>query len=198
MNKTILFFALLGLILSSSACRNKAGGKVDVADLNAGTITFSISQPKDGGSTEGGFMAGMMPKEATMYFDNDQAAIEVSMMGLVTMRLISNARARTETVLISGMGGKQASVATEADLKPMLDSLTLITEETKETKEILGVMTTKYLVRDTVKHTESAVFIAKDAPVGNLYWCLPIGKLKGLILGYETANGASNGAAKLS
>ncbi len=190
MNKTILFFSLFALILSSSACRNKAGGNVDVADLEAGTITFSITQP-EGEAKEGNFMAGMMPKEATMYFDRNQAAIELSVMGMVTMRLISKADERTESLLISGIGGKKASTATDADLKPMLDSLTLVTEETSETKEILGVTTTKYIVRDTTKNTESAIFVAKDAPVGDLYWCLPLGKLKGLILGYEVARGSS-------
>ena len=69
----------------------------------------------------------------------------------------------------------------------MLDSLTVVVEETTETKEILGIKATKFILRDTVKQLESTVYIAKDAPVGNLYWCLPFSSLKGLILEYQAA-----------
>jgi hypothetical protein len=190
MKKAHLVLSFIAIIWMTVSCRNSKNGSANAAELSAGTLTFSIEPPKEV-LKDAGMMAGALPKEATMYFDGDKSAIEVSLMGMMVMRLITNGTARTETILVSGMGGKEASIGTENDIKPMLDSLRLITEETTETKEILGMTATKFIVRDTVKHTESAVFVAKDAPVGNLYWCLPIGNIKGLILAYEyTMNGA--------
>ena len=180
--KASVFFAVAATILSVFGCKSGLGGSSNAADLTAGTMTFSISLPKDANM---GGLSSMIPKEGIMYFDTDKAAIEVSAMGLITMRMITDGNAHTQTMLVSGIGGKEAATATEKDLAPALDSLNIIAEETAETKEILGMKATKFILRDTIKHLESAIYIAKDAPLGNIYWCLPFHNLKGLILEYE-------------
>lgn len=182
--KSSLFFALIVCFTTLLSCKNAKNGSLNAENLAQGTMTFSITPPKESNS---GMMAAAMPKEGKLYFDHNKAAIEFSMMGIMTVRLITNGEARTQSLIIGGLGGKQAATASEADTKEMLDSLTVKLEETKETKEILGLTATKYLLRDTLKNTTASLFIAKDAPVEGLFWNLPIGNIKGLILGYEYA-----------
>ncbi len=174
--------AIFAIIFTNSGCKNGKNNAA-TATIDAGVVTFSIEAPQQ--SKEMGMMAGMLPKEATLYFDHDKAAIEVSMMGMMTMRMITDGNARTQTMLVSAMGGKQATIASETDLKPKLDSLNTTLEETTETKEILGIKTTKFILRDTLKNITSSIYVAKDAPLGNIYWSLPFKNLKGLVLQYE-------------
>ncbi len=188
MKKTTFLFAFIAIIFAitftNTGCKNGSVGGA-ASGMEAGVMTFSIAMPAEA-TKEMGMMAGMMPKEGTMYFDHDKAALEISMMGgMMTMRMISNGAAHTQTMLVSAMGGKQATEATEADLKPKLDSLQSSLEETTETKEILGMKATKFILHDTVKNITSTLYVAKDAPVGNIYWCLPLRNVKGLVLQYE-------------
>ena len=180
--KTAHFFALMVCFITLLACKNAKNGNLNAENLAQGTMTFSITPPKESNS---GMMGAAMPKEGKLYFDRNKAAIEFSMMGIMTVRLITNGEAHTQSLLIGGLGGKQAATATEADTQEMLDSLHVKLEETNETKEILGLTATKYLLRDTLKNTTASIFIAKDAPVEGIFWNLPIGNIKGLILGYE-------------
>ena len=174
----LLFIAISCLL---AACR--PAGQVDITTLSAGTISFDIQLKA--GSQVSPMMRTMLPTKGEYSFAGDSAALRAS-TALMSLNLLTNGKNRTMTLIMDNvLSGKVATQATEAELRPALDSSNIIAELTTDTKKILGIATTKIILRDTVTQATSVVYMAIDAPVGALYWQLPFGKIKGLVLAYE-------------
>jgi hypothetical protein len=187
MKKTL--FGAIAIISLFAACKGLTG-RTDVSSLSAGTVSFDIAIAK--GSEISPMMRAMIPSKGEYYFKGDVSSLQAS-TALVSLNVLTDGKNHTMTLITDNMmTGKTAMQATEADLRPQLDSTHIVAEQTTETKEILGITTTKIILRDTLKNTVSTLYMAQDAPVGNLYWQLPFGKIKGLVLEYEYKNKGVN------
>ncbi|MGE0566709.1 MAG: hypothetical protein AB7O73_02070 [Bacteroidia bacterium] len=131
-------------------------------------------------------LAGLAPGTATLRFKNEMFMMEMSTMGMFNTMIIGDTKKKTLAQTIKFMDIKQACIENEQDISKENASYRLIIEETKETKEMLGMKAIKLKV--TMATDPSRTFDAyytKDLGMENCNALTPYASVKGVLLDYR-------------
>jgi hypothetical protein len=172
-----LFFMVF-LTVNCAPPKKETPTDLEASTLSEGTMTFDVSL-KDADKVAG-VIKMMLPKEGKCYFSGNKMAMSVD-GGLFAAKVVADGDSKT---FLTDVNGDKKQVG-EAEVAEKVKKSPAKLEETSETKQILGMTATKYTLKIDSTATPFNLFIVKDAPVGDLYWALPMGTLKGLIVEYE-------------
>lgn len=127
--KVLCFFVLAAF----STCTNEKKSHKDEGIIEFDCKATDLTHP----------LSGFAPSAATLKFKGDKFCLEMSVMGMFNIAIIGNNKDKTMVQTVKFLNVKQACVEGQKDLEE--DNLTYILkiEETKETKEILGLKSYK-------------------------------------------------------
>lgn len=173
------FFAVFILVFSIKCAPPKKETPTDLeaTTLNEGTMTFDVTL-KDADKVPG-IVKMMLPKEGKCYFVGNKMAMSVD--GMLAVKVVSDGDSKS---FLTDVNGDKKQIGETEVLEKIRKSPAKLVETT-ETKQILGMTATKYTLTMDSTATPFRIYVVKDAPVGNLYWALPTGTIKGLIVEYE-------------
>lgn len=129
---------------------------------------------------------GLAPSSATLKYKKEKFALEMSSMGMFHTSIIGDIDAKTITQTVKFLDLKQACIETEKDIINENNAFALKIEETKETKEIIGLKS--YKIKVTMVHDTSITFDAwytKDLGMEDCNSLNPYAQVKGVLLDYR-------------
>jgi hypothetical protein len=177
--KPIQYIVFLTILLvACTPAKKETPTDLEATNLSEGTMTFDVTL-KDAENVPG-LMKMMLPKEGKCYFSGNKMAMQVEQT-MISAKVVSDGDAKLFT---TDMNGDRKQVG-DAEVQEKIKNSPAKLEETAETKQVLGMTATKYTLKLNTEQTPVSFYVVKDAPVGNLYWALPTGTLKGLIVEYE-------------
>ena len=150
--------------------------------LDAGKVIYDISFPESNFDEQ---TLSMMPKEATMYFNNDKTRMEMQMGMGMNMITIGDNKSKTATVLMDMMGNKTAMTMTEQDIiKESKKAGEYEIKNTDETKIIAGYLCRKAVV--TLKDKNSFnVWFTDQIKVKNANWNNQFKNINGFLMEFR-------------
>jgi hypothetical protein len=168
--------AVLLLLLNFFSCKADGEGGEEEGIIEFNTFALDETHP----------LYGFAPASAALKFKKEKFVIEMSTMGMFNTSIIGDNKAKTLAQTIKFMNFKQACIENEKDL--MVENLEyeLKIEETKETKEIIGLKAHKIIV--TKVKEPNVVFDAwytKELGMENCNALTPYAKVKGVLLDYR-------------
>lgn len=172
----LLLSVTLAALCFLSACRSEEKAPKDEGQIEFNTKALDESHP----------LYGFAPSAATMKFKKDKFVIEMSTMGLFNTSIIGDNTAKTLAQTIKFMNLKQACIESEQDLLADNRDYELKIEETKDTKEIVGLKCHKIIV--TKIKEPNVVFEAwytKELGMEDCNKLTPYYKVKGVLLDYR-------------
>jgi hypothetical protein len=174
---TLLFLISTSLLVFLQlSCRDE-----NSADKEEGIIEFS-TQATDPSHP----LYALAPANATLKFNKDKFAIEMSTMGLFNTAIIGNMKTKTIAQTIKFMNLKQACIESEKDLVVENSDYELKIEETDETKEIVGLKCHKLKVTKVKEpNVQFDAWYTKELGLENCNSLTPYAKVKGLLLDYR-------------
>lgn len=168
-------FAICGLFFSTCQPEQKSGNK------NEGLIEFDTK-----GVDPNHPLYGFAPSSATFKFKGDKFIIEMSTMGMFNTSIIVDNKARTIAQTVKFLDIKQACIEHEKDLAADNDDYLLKIEETKETKEIVGLKCYKALVTKVKEpNVKFEVWYTRELGMENVNALTPYAALKGVLMDYR-------------
>jgi len=165
---------LLFFHLPSCKSEDEAGDEEGIIEFN----TFALDETHP--------LYGFAPASATLKFKKEKFVIEMSTMGMFNTSIIGDNKSKTLAQTIKFMNIRQACVENEKDLMLENQDYELKIEETKESKEIIGLKCYKLKV-NKVKEP-NVVFDAwytKELGMENCNALTPYAKVKGVLIDYR-------------
>lgn len=165
---------LLSLNFFSCKSDDEAGEEEGIIEFN----TFALDENHP--------LYGFAPASATLKFKKDKFVIEMSTMGMFNTSIIGDNTSKTIAQTIKFMNIRQACIENENDLMLENQDYELKIEETKETKEIIGLKCHKVIV-SKVKEP-NVVFEAwytKELGMEDCNALTPYAKVKGVLVDYR-------------
>lgn len=165
------------LLFSVHSCTGseKAGAKEE------GLIEFDTK-----GVDPGHPLYGFAPSEATLRYKKEKFIIEMSTMGMFNTSVIIDNKAKTIAQTIKFLDLKQACIEHEKEIAEDNAEYALKIEETKESKEIIGLKA--YKAKVTMAKDPSVkfdVWYTKELGMENANALTPYAQLKGVLLDYR-------------
>lgn len=176
--KSLLFGAGISVLLlfGFSSCKTETQGEDEEGVIEFNTFALDPEHP----------LYGFAPASATLKFKKEKFAIEMSTMGMFNTSIIGDNTTKTIAQTIKFMNIKQACIESEKDL--LIENLDyeLKIEETKETKEMIGLKCHKIIV--TKVKEPNIVFDAwytKELGMEDCNALTPYAKVKGVLVDYR-------------
>jgi hypothetical protein len=166
---------IIAILLCTSCSSDKTGGKEE------GIIEFDTKA-----IDEQHPLYGLAPSSATLKYKKEKFAMEMSTMGMFNTAIIGDTKTKTVAQTVKFMDIKQACIETEKDI--ITDNLdyTLKIEETKETKQIIGLKAHK--IKVTMANNPTITFDAwytKELGLEDCNVLNPYAQIKGVLLDYR-------------
>ncbi|MCU0359840.1 MAG: hypothetical protein MUF75_03820 [Bacteroidia bacterium] len=172
--RTASVFVLL--LLNLTSCKSEKEGDDDEGVIEFNTFALDEQHP----------LYGFAPASATLKFKKDKFVIEMSTMGMFNTSIIGDNTTKTMAQTIKFMNIKQACIETEKELIQDNLDYALKIEETKETKDIIGLKCHKIIV--TKVKEPNVVFEAwytKELGMEEYNALTPYAKVKGVLIDYR-------------
>lgn len=176
-SKSLLAFGVLLLVTTLYSCNSdeKSNAKSE------GLIEFDTK-----GVDPTHPLYGFAPSEATLKYKKDKFIIEMSTMGMFNTSVIIDNKAKTIAQTIKFLDLKQACIEREKDIMEENADYSLKIEETKETKDIIGLKS--YKAKVTMLNDPSVkfdVWYTKELGMEDVNALTPYAQLKGVLLDYR-------------
>ena len=129
---------------------------------------------------------GFAPSSATFKFKEDKFIIEMSTMGMFNTSVILDSKAKTIAQTVKFLDIKQACIENEQDLLEENAEYALKIDETKETKDIIGLKCYKaHVTKMKEPNIKFDVWYTKELGMENINALTPYAQLKGVLLDYR-------------
>jgi hypothetical protein len=129
---------------------------------------------------------GFAPSSATFKFKEDKVIIEMSTMGMFNTSVILDSKAKTIAQTVKFLDIKQACIENEQDVIDGNADYALKIEETKETKELIGLKCYKaHVTKINEPNVTFDVWYTKELGKENINALTPYAQLKGILLDYR-------------
>lgn len=147
-----------------------------------GVITYKVTVT---GSQVTDEVKAMMPKTMTMMVKDNKSKSEM-VMGMGKTITVTDAVTKTTIVMMDMMGQKFAVKSTADEIeKEIADAPKMTVEKTSETKDILGYLCNKAIIRSD-EGTQITVYFTKELGTGATYFDDPQFKdIDGMMLEFE-------------
>jgi hypothetical protein len=173
----ILIFGYLVVFAFLAGCKDDAeSGAKDEGLIEFDTKGVDPTHP----------LYGFAPSSAIFKFKKDKFIIEMSTMGMFNTSVILDSKAKTIAQTVKFLDIKQACIQNEQDLIAENADYALLIEETKETKEIIGLKCYKAKVSKVKEpHVKFDVWYTKELGMDNINALTPYAQIKGVLLDYR-------------
>ncbi len=175
--RIFLVVIIICLTVIISFCTSRSNPAV----LNEGIIEYSAkvvghSHP----------FAGLAPSEAIIKFKNNKLQFEMSSMGILDIKFISNPIQKTLTQMIKFMDIQSACIQTEAEVLRDHKDYLLKFKETTETKKIAGYIC-KRVIACFVNDTNSVfdVYYTNELGLDSINNIGPYKSIRGMLMEYR-------------
>jgi hypothetical protein len=129
---------------------------------------------------------GLAPNSATLKYKKEKFALEMSSMGMFNTTIIGDTKTKTVTQTVKFLDIKQACIENEKDIIADNLNFPIKIEETKETKEIIGLISHK--IKVTMANNPNVTFDAwytKELGMPDCNSLNPYAMIKGVLLDYR-------------
>lgn len=167
---------LVLLLLGVFSCKSDDEGGDEEGIIEFNTFALDEKHP----------LYGFAPASATLKFKKEKFVIEMSTMGMFNTSIIGDNTNKTIAQTIKFMNIRQACIENENDLMLENRDYELKIEETKESKEIIGLKC--YKLKVTKVNEPNVVFDAwytKELGMENCNALTPYAKVKGVLIDYR-------------
>ncbi len=167
-------FVITLIHFSSCQSEDEAGEEEGIIEFN----TFALDETHP--------LYGFAPASATLKFKKEKFVIEMSTMGMFNTSIIGDNKSKTLAQTIKFMNIRQACVENENDLILENRDYELKIEETKESKEIIGLKCHKLKVSKVNEpNVVFDVWYTKELGMENCNALTPYAKVKGVLIDYR-------------
>lgn len=169
--QTLFFFLSFLFIVSCNTISKK----------KEGVIEFETN-----GLDEKHPLYSLLPSSATLKYKNDKYVLEMTTMGVFKISIIGNSKTKQLVEWVKFMNINQACIENINDINKENLEYVLKIEETKETKDIIGLKC--YKLNVSIQNTKSdkfTVWYTKELGLENCNELTPYAKVKGVLLDYR-------------